>query len=117
MFSDHRKGKSREPINRYAFVRVIGISLMLLTASGLADLHFGVPEGSLPTGTFGGGVLGTEVAWRLVTFLEALGTTLLLLALFFCSLTMAFGTSWLRLIESVGEFGHPFYRSCQSNAG
>ena len=102
LFSDHRRAKPRA-YQPFAFVRVIGIVLMLLTASGLADLHFGVPAGALPNGTFGGGVLGTEVAWRLVAFLDALGTTLLLLALFFCSLTMAFGTSWLALIERMGE--------------
>jgi len=86
----------------FAFIRVIGLVLMLITASGLADLHFGVPEGSLPQGTFGGGILGTATAWRLVSFLNPLGTTLILLALFFCSLTMAFGTSWIQLIESLG---------------
>ena len=86
----------------FAFIRVIGIVLMLLTASGLADLHFGVPEGALPHGTFGGGILGTTIAWRLVAFLHPLGTTLLLLALFFCSLTLAFGTSWIQLIENMG---------------
>ncbi len=101
LFSDHRRKKPRT-YQPFAFVRVIGIALMLVSASGLADLHFGVPVGSLPSGTFGGGILGTEVAWRLVAFLEALGTTLLLLALFFCSLTMAFGTSWLQLIETMG---------------
>lgn len=102
LFSDHRRKKPRT-YQPFAFVRVIGIVVMLLSASGLADLHFGVPTGSLPAGTFGGGVLGTEVAWRLVSLLDALGTTLLLLALFFCSLTMAFGTSWLALIERMGE--------------
>lgn len=88
----------------FAFIRVIGLVLMLITASGLADLHFGVPEGSLPQGTFGGGILGTATAWRLVSFLYPLGTTLVLLALFFCSLTMAFGTSWIQLIENLGAF-------------
>jgi len=101
LFSDHRRKNPRN-YQPFAFVRVIGIALMLISASGLADLHFGVPSGSLPSGTFGGGILGTEVAWRLVAFLDALGTTLLLLALFFCSLTMVFGTSWLQLIESMG---------------
>ncbi len=103
LFSDHKRKKPRV-YQPFAFVRVIGIVLMLLAASGLADLHFGVSAGSLPAGTFGGGILGTEVAWRLVAMLNALGTTLLLLALFFCSLTMAFGTSWLQLIESMGEW-------------
>ena len=86
----------------FMFVRIIGVTLMLVSASGLADLHFGVSEGALPQGTFGGGILGTAVAWRLVPFLQHLGTTLVLLAVFFSSLTLAFGTSWIQLIEMVG---------------
>ena len=95
----------RRVVNAYrpfAFVRLIGVLLMLASASGLADLHFGVPEGTLPHNIFGGGILGTAVAWRMVGFLHHLGTTLLLLAVFFSSLTLAFGTSWLRLIELIG---------------
>lgn len=95
----------RRVINAYrpfVFVRLIGVILMLASASGLADLHFGVPDGALPHNIFGGGILGTAVAWRLVGFLHHLGTTLLLLAVFFSSLTLAFGTSWLRLIELIG---------------
>jgi len=86
----------------FMFVRLLGVALMFVTASGLADLHFAVADGSLPRGTFGGGILGTAVAWRLVAFLHHLGTTLLLLALFFCSLTLAFGTSWIQLVEAIG---------------
>ena len=86
----------------FVFVRLIGVALMLVSASGLADLHAGVEAGALPQGTFGGGILGTAVAWRLVPFLQHLGTTLVLLAAFFSSLTLAFGTSWIRLIELVG---------------
>jgi len=88
----------------FLFVRVIGCALMLAAASGLADLHFAVPDGALPRGTFGGGILGTAVAWRLVANFQHLGTTLLLLAAFFCSLTLAFGTSWLHLVESIGAW-------------
>ena len=86
----------------FVFVRVIGVALMLASASGLADLHLGVPDDALPRGTYGGGILGTEIAWRLVAFLHHLGTTLFLLALFFCSLTLAFGTSWIQLVETLG---------------
>jgi len=86
----------------FVFVRLIGVALMLVSASGLADLHAGVQTGALPQGTFGGGILGTAVAWRLVPLLQHLGTTLVLLAAFFSSLTLAFGTSWIRLIEMVG---------------
>ena len=100
LFRDH--GRASSAYRPFVFVRVIGVALMLISASGLADLHFGVPEGALPRGTFGGGILGTAVAWRLVGFLQHLGTTLVLLAVFFSSLTLAFGTSWIQLVETIG---------------
>ena len=100
LFRDYKRSPSA--YRPFVFIRVIGIALMLIAASGLADLHFGVAEGELPRGTFGGGILGTAVAWRLVAYLHHLGTTLILLAVFFCSLTLAFGTSWIQLVESLG---------------
>ncbi len=86
----------------FVFVRIVGFVIMLLAASGLADLHFSVPQGALPHNTFGGGILGTTVAWKLVGLLKPLGTTLVLLAVFFSSLTLAIGTSWIHLVEAMG---------------
>ncbi len=101
LFNDNRGIAARRQRPWIVF-RVVGIVLMLASASGLADLHVGVADGALPQGVFGGGIFGTAVAWRLVPLLDHLGTTLLLLALFFSSLTLAFGTSWIQLIESIG---------------
>ncbi|MFT6875900.1 MAG: S-DNA-T family DNA segregation ATPase FtsK/SpoIIIE [Granulosicoccus sp.] len=100
LFRDHRRRPGA--YRPFVFVRIIGVALMLLSASGMADLHFNVPEGSLPQSIYGGGILGTAVAWRLVSFMHHLGTTLLLLTVFFSSMTLAFGTSWMQLIESLG---------------
>lgn len=100
LFRDHRRKPGA--YRPFVFVRIIGVTLMLVSASGLADLHFNVPEGALPQSIFGGGILGTAVAWRLVGFMHHLGTTLLLLTVFFSSMTLAFGTSWMQLIESLG---------------
>lgn len=102
LFRDHRRRPGA--YRPFVFVRIIGVAMMLLSASGLADLHFNVPEGSLPQSIYGGGILGTAVAWRLVSFMHHLGTTLLLLTVFFSSMTLAFGTSWMQLIESLGGF-------------
>ena len=102
LFRDERRRRSG--YRPFVFVRVIGVAAMLAAASGLADLHFAVSDGALPRGTFGGGILGTAIAWRLVAYLHHLGTTLVLLGLFFSSLTLAFGTSWLDVIESIGAF-------------
>ena len=100
LFRDRQRGGS--VYRPFVFVRIIGVLLMLAAASGLADLHVNVSDGALPRDAFGGGILGTAVAWRLVAYLDHLGTTLLLLALFFSSLTLTFGTSWLQLIETIG---------------
>jgi len=102
LFSEHRRKKPRK-YQPFAFIQVIGVALLLFTASGLADLHFGVTNNALPENIYGGGILGSKVASSLVVLLNALGTTLLLLALFFCSLTMVFGTSWIALVERMGE--------------
>ncbi|MBX2823825.1 MAG: DNA translocase FtsK 4TM domain-containing protein, partial [Gammaproteobacteria bacterium] len=96
------KQLSDEDYQPFAFVRVLGFVVMLASAAGLADLHFGVPEGALPHGTFGGGVIGTATAWKLVAIFKPLGTTLVLLPVFFCSLTLAVGSSWLQVIEAMG---------------
>ena len=86
----------------FAFVRIAGFLLLLVSACGIADLHFGVSEGALPHNIFGGGILGTQVAWKLVSIFKPLGTTLLLTALFFCSLTLSLGSSWFALLEATG---------------
>lgn len=102
LFRDRRLQALPRGYRPFAFLRIIGIVTMLVSASGLADLHFAVPEGSLPQGSFGGGILGSSTAWRLISFLSPFGTTIFLMFLFFASLTLAFGTSWLRVIEWVG---------------
>ncbi len=102
LFRDRRLQAMPRGYRPFAFLRIIGIVTMLVSASGLADLHFAVPEGSLPQGSFGGGILGSSTAWRLISFLSPFGTTIFLMFLFFASLTLAFGTSWLRVIEWVG---------------
>ncbi len=102
LFRDPRAKTLPSGYRPFAFLRIIGIVTMLVSASGLADLHFAVPQGSLPHGSFGGGILGSSTAWRLISFLSPFGTTIFLVFLFFTSLTLAFGTSWLRVIEWVG---------------
>jgi len=97
------RNNARPDYQPFAFVRIAGFVVLLLSASGLSDLHIGVADGSLPHGTFGGGIVGTTAAWKLVYIFKPLGATLVLLALFFCSLTLALGSSWIQLIESMGS--------------
>jgi len=86
----------------YGLVRALGFGIMLPTACGLADLHFRVAAYSLPLGVDGGGLLGSLVAGYLVSLLNPLGATLIMLALFVGSFSLATSISWLTVTEKIG---------------
>ena len=86
------------------FGRTAGLALLLITACGLADLHVFVHRGDLPIGTAGGGVLGTWVAGSMVSVINSLGATLVLLALLLGSITFVTGVSWFSIMEQVGAY-------------
>ena len=84
--------------------RTAGLALLLITTCGLADLHVFVHRGDLPIGSAGGGVLGTWVAGSMVSVINSLGATLILLALFLGSITFVTGVSWFSIMEQVGAY-------------
>ncbi len=86
------------------FSRTAGLILLFVTACGLSDLHLFVHRGDLPIGTAGGGVLGTWVAGSMVSVINALGATLILLALLLGSITFVTGASWFTIMERVGRY-------------
>ena len=86
------------------FARCAGLLLLLITACGLSDLHLFVHRGDLPIGTAGGGVLGTWVAGSMVNVINALGATLILLALLLGSITFVSGVSWFTIMERIGIY-------------
>ena len=86
------------------FGRTAGLALLLVTACGLADLHVFVHRGDLPIGTAGGGVLGTWVAGSMVSVINSLGATLILLALLLGSITFVTGVSWFAIMERIGAY-------------
>ena len=86
------------------FARTAGLLLFLITACGLSDLHVFVHRGDLPIGTSGGGVLGTWVAGNMVSVINSLGATLLLLALLLGAITFVTGVSWFTIMEQVGAY-------------
>ena len=86
------------------FARTAGLVLLMITACGLSDLHVFVHRGDLPIGTAGGGVLGTWVAGTMVSMVNSLGATLILLALLLGSITFVTGVSWFSIMEKVGSY-------------
>ncbi len=82
-------------------LRALGFILVLSAASGLVNLHFphiqGIPYSS-------GGIWGTVMGQGLAHLLNPAGTTLILITLLLCGITLSSGVSWLAVLESLGLF-------------
>ncbi len=95
----HRRRGVDTPSSRIGtLLRVGGFVVMLASGCALASLHWGA--GSLRQGA--GGVLGSVVGdWMRGNF-NFVGGTLLLLAVGMVGVTLAFGVSWLGVIDRLG---------------
>jgi S-DNA-T family DNA segregation ATPase FtsK/SpoIIIE len=81
-------------------LRVAGFVLMLIASCALAALHWS--PGDLPQGA--GGVVGSAAGGLLASGLKLLGATLLLLAGWMAGAAVAFGVSWLTVMDRVGHW-------------
>ncbi|HLG52293.1 MAG TPA: DNA translocase FtsK 4TM domain-containing protein [Steroidobacteraceae bacterium] len=81
-------------------LRTIGLVIALATSCGLATLHF--TPGGLPAG--GGGILGNLIGENLAQAASLLGATLLMLALWFASVQLYIGISWLAVMDFLGHW-------------
>ena len=81
-----------------ALVRLAGFLLVLVASCGLATLHWqpGVLRQSA------GGVVGSLVGRGLAAGLDFLGATLVMIAAWMAGLSLAFGVSWLTIIDRLG---------------
>ncbi|MDM8559720.1 DNA translocase FtsK 4TM domain-containing protein [Candidatus Parabeggiatoa sp. HSG14] len=85
---------------RNLIVPGIGFVLTLSAGCGLAIVHFMAESALLPT--HAGGILGMWVGNGLVSMVDRLGATLILLAIFFTGVTLLTGLSWLKLMDNLG---------------
>ena len=88
---------------RFHVLRWVGFIVTLVSACGLASLHFQPVAESLPLGVQAGGVLGTALGGVLVASIGLLGSTLLLLALFLGAVTLFTGLSWFDVMDGLGR--------------
>ena len=79
-------------------VRVGGFVLVLLASCGLVTLHW---QG-WPLRQSAGGVVGKLVGTGLASGLNFLGATLLLIAAWMAGASLAFGVSWLTIMDRIG---------------
>src|SRR3954464_9016324 len=79
-------------------VRIGGFTLMLFASCGLATLHWGA--GALRETA--GGVVGQFIGNGLASNLNFLGATLCMLAAWMAGVSLAFGVSWLTIVDKIG---------------
>lgn len=91
-----------------ASLRFLGFVMTMVSATGLAYVHFKVIPGTLPDidaagRNPAGGILGIEVGRYALANLNALGATLLLLAGFLVGMTLFTDISWIKVIDGTGK--------------
>ncbi len=81
-------------------LRLLGMLMFLLSGSALAHLHL-APSVNLPASP--GGLLGQLLGGGLASVLAHTGASLLLLTVFLAAVTLAFGISWPKVMDALGD--------------
>jgi S-DNA-T family DNA segregation ATPase FtsK/SpoIIIE len=79
-------------------IRIAGFVIVLIASCALAALHWS--PGVLPQGA--GGLVGSATGLGLESGLNILGATLMLLAVWMAGVAIAFGVSWLTVMDHIG---------------
>jgi S-DNA-T family DNA segregation ATPase FtsK/SpoIIIE len=79
-------------------IRIGGFVLMLVSSCGLATLHWAAE----PLRETAGGVIGAMVGSGLAASLNFLGATLFMLAAWMAGVSLAFGVSWITVVDKLG---------------
>ena len=82
-------------------LRILGLTMVLVSATALAALHYGSLETSLPFGV--GGILGSSIEVAATAAFNSIGSTLILVAIFLFGMTVFTDISWLALIEWIAS--------------
>ncbi|MEZ8284672.1 cell division protein FtsK [Vibrio splendidus] len=91
--------------------RLLGLTVLILTSCGLADINFD------DIWYFSsGGVVGDVLTSLALPTLNVLGSTLVLLFLWGAGLTLLTGISWLSIVEWLGECAIKFFTSAVNKA-
>ena len=93
------QGKETKTSKEILVVKLVAFILILISTCTVSSIHFLIewmPEGS-------GGILGLMIASSLIQLLDLIGTTLLMLALWFSFLPLFLGFSWVKGVDFLGS--------------
>src|ERR1700674_2069897 len=93
-----RRMKAQGASRANTLVRIAGFVLVLVASCGLTTLHW--QPGALRQTA--GGVVGSVAGEGLVAGLDFLGATLVMIAAWMAGLSLAFGVSWLTIMDRLG---------------
>jgi S-DNA-T family DNA segregation ATPase FtsK/SpoIIIE len=96
----HERGNPAPLCRGHLAVRLVGFLLTLSAGAGLLSLRAHAAARGVPFDA--GGVLGQVMVQDLVVWLNGLGASLLLLALFVSGVTLLTGLSWLAVMDRLG---------------
>ncbi|MBS0288260.1 MAG: DNA translocase FtsK 4TM domain-containing protein [Proteobacteria bacterium] len=82
-------------------LRVFGLVLALTASCGLTSLHLVRSFQDLPMST--GGLLGSVVKTGTVAYMNPIGASIMLLAMFLIGITLFTGLSWFDLMQGAGK--------------
>jgi DNA segregation ATPase FtsK/SpoIIIE, S-DNA-T family len=94
----HNRKNEERSTRANSAVKAAGFAMVLVASCGLTTLHWA--PGVMPSTA--GGVVGSLAGHGLANGLHFLGATLLLLAVWMAGVSLAFGVSWLTIIDWVG---------------
>jgi len=101
LFRQRRQGGVTDFDGIAVILRLVGLVLVMVSATALAELHHG---GDAARGGFAvGGILGSAVAEASIHAFSFIGSTLILLAIFLFGVTVFTDFSWLTTIDEVGR--------------
>jgi S-DNA-T family DNA segregation ATPase FtsK/SpoIIIE len=80
-------------------LRILGLIMVLVSATSLASIHYSGETNDLPFGV--GGILGSSVESAALAAFSDVGSTIILAAVFLFGLTVFTDLSWLGLIETI----------------
>src|SRR5690606_20208520 len=82
-------------------IRFVGMVLVIISGTGLAEIHSIQDQSVLPQGD--GGIIGVAIGSNFLEAFSLLGSRLVLLAIFLFGMTVFTDLSWLLLMDHLGE--------------
>ncbi|MFN7096624.1 MAG: DNA translocase FtsK [Gammaproteobacteria bacterium] len=107
-YRDAREEKSRHLLA----LSTTGFILVMFAGVGLANLYLPSSPHHLPYTA--GGILGNLTGYRLASYVNRTGATIILIAALLCGATLFTGISWLKLSHLTGKLGLWFAQQSQA---